>query len=328
MKLTQRMSCLLLCLAWSTTGGAAVLEDLYTASATLSGRGNSAQNAAFQGAMRDVLARVTGRRDAADLETLKPLVNGAARYVRSFQAAPGGQLAISFDGSAIEAAIDQAGLPYWSPERPLTLVWLAVDRGGGRRSLVTANSSSDEQRQLERVARQRGIPLAWPSASDDLRSVQDAAWNGSHGALLGAARRYGADGVLIGRASLVAGQWAVRWTFQGAGMSFVQDGDLETGAHEAADRYASIYASRTAGQRSEQLVTITGIDSLEAYAHAQRALQRLEAVRGLNLREVGAGQVTFEVTLRGDPQALAAAVRRDGRLTVIDGPGLIFALQP
>jgi hypothetical protein len=307
---------------------AASLGDMYTVTVPVTGQGESAQQAAFRDAMRDILIRATGRRDAADLEGLAPLVAQAGRHVVSFRRAAGNQLAVTFDGSTIENSIDAAGLPFWGPDRPLTLVWLAVERGG-RRSLAGSANGGDDRQRVERAATRRGIPLAWPGAGDDLGRGLKQVWTGDHEPLVNAARRYGADGVLIGRALVTAaGQQIVDWTFSSAGLSAETSGDLDSGPDLAADRYASAYASRNAGQRVEQLVTVTGIDTLEAYALALRALGRLPLVRGVAVDEVTRDAVSFALTVRGDPDALRQAIRREGLLVPVDETRMIFALAP
>ena len=184
------------------------LGDLYSVSVPYAGD----NEAAFRQAMRDVLVRVTGRGDAPDLENLAPLVAQASRYVKSFRRAPGNMLAVTFDGAAIEDAVDASGLAFWDNERPVTLVWLALDRGGNRRALVAANDTSAEKTRMDTDAARRGLPLVWPDAGDDLVRAMQQAWSGNHDALRDAARRYGADGVLVGRArQSAAGGYSVEW---------------------------------------------------------------------------------------------------------------------
>ena len=325
MKRTRRWLAAFAIAALAPQAGAASLGDMYSVTVPVTAQGEAAQQAAFREAMRDILVRATGRRDAAELERLAPLVSQAGRYVLSFRRATGGQLAVSFDGATIENAIDAAGLPFWGPDRPLTLVWLAVDRGG-RRSLATAG---DERQRVERAAARRGVPLAWPGAGDDLVRGLQQAWSRDHDPLVNAARRYGADGVLIGRAmQTAAGQFSVEWTFSSAGLSAETRGDLDAGPDLAADRYASAYASRNAGQRVEQIVTVTGIDTLEAYALALKSLGRLSLVRGVAVDEVTPDAVSFALTVRGDPDTLRQAIRREGRLVPVDESRMIFALAP
>jgi hypothetical protein len=301
------------------------LADLYSVTVPYSGD----NDAAFREAMRAVLTRVTGRSDAPDLPNLKPLVEQASRYVTSFRRAAGNQLTVRFNGSAIENAVDASGLAFWGNERPVTLVWLALDRGGGRRALVSASDTSAEKERVDSSAARHGLPVVWPDAGDDLVAAMQQAWSGNHDALVDAARRYGADGVLIGRArQSTAGDYQVEWTFTSAGASGGAAGELEAGPELAAGRYAGVYASQGASQRSELTVTVTGIATLESYASAMRTLSRLAPVRGVAVDEVNADSVSFRVNVRGEPDALSQAILRDGRLQPVDAGRLIYALSP
>ena len=326
--LPRRFRAWLLALAFAVPGLAAIAEpvgDLYSVTVPYSGD----NDIAFRQAMRDVLTRVTGRADAPDLPNLAPLVSQASRYVTSFRRAAGNQLTVSFDGPAIENAVDASGLASWGNERPVTLVWLALDRGGNRRALVSASDTSAEKGRVDASAARHGLPLAWPDAGDDLVRAMQQAWSGNHDALIDAARRYGADGVLIGRArQSTEGSYEVEWSFSGSGTSGGSTGDLEAGAALAAERYAGIYASQGAAQRSEQTVTVTGIATLESYAAALRTLAKLAPVRGVAVDEVSSDSVSFRVNVRGDPEALSQAILRDGRLVPIDAARLIYSLSP
>lgn len=135
--------------------------------------------------------------------------------------------------------------------------------------------------------------------------------------------------MLIGRAKPgPSGGLEVDWTFSAAGLTARTAGELEAGADLAADRYASLYASRGAAQRTEQVVTVMGIASLEDYTRAMKTLSRLAPVRGVAVDEVTPDAVSFLVNVRGDPAALADAILRDGRLTGVDASRMIFSLRP
>jgi hypothetical protein len=304
---------------------AEALGDLYSVSVPYTGD----NEAAFRQAMRDVLVRVTGRGDVPEMENLAPLVAQASRYVKSFRRAPGNMLAVTFDGAAIEDAVDASGIAFWDNERPVTLVWLALDRGGGRRALVSSNDTSAEKTRIDSDATRRGLPLVWPDSGDDLVRAMQQAWSGNHDALRDAARRYGADGVLVGRAREVAtGGYTVEWSFASPGADGIATGDLEAGPALAAERYSGVYASRGAAQRTEQIVTVTGINSLDAYATTMRTLAKLAPVRGVAVDEVTPDGVSFRINVRGDPGALDQAIRREGRLQAVDAGRLIYALSP
>jgi hypothetical protein len=280
------------------------------------------EEAAFRTGMADLLVRITGRRDAAQLPGLVPLVDNAPRYVSSYRRAPGRRLLISFDEDAVETAVAQAGLPFWGDVRPTTLVWLAVDRGGGRRGLVTSDTAGEEKDAVEAAAAQRGLPLVWPSAGagEDLRLRFEQAWSGDVGSLAETASRYGAEGVLVGKAIAdTTGAYAVEWTFLGDGGRSQVRGGVESGVHLAADRYASRYASTAGAQRSEIEITVLGLTHAAAYADASRQLESLAAVRDLRLVRVNPDSAVFRASVRGGLDALQREAAAGGRLRPVAG---------
>jgi hypothetical protein len=323
----------MLCVAaWLLAAAGASAEDvgkLYESTVAI---GAAGQPAAFRDALSDVLIRVTGRRDAPGLPGLASLVGDAARYVSSYRRASAGRMTVTFDGDAIERAVAGAGLPFWGEQRPLTLVWLAVDRGGGQRGLVTAEAASSERKAVEAAAAQRGLPLVWPTAAggEDIRRRLEQVWSGDQAALT-AAGRYGADGVLIGRAVAAGrGNYSVDWSFVGAGTRLSARGGLEDGVHAVADRYASLYASVSAARRTDLVVTVQGIATVAQYADVSRYLESLGVVRGLTLQEVQSDAVVFRLSVRGDLATLQREVASGGHLSRADGgaDAAVFTYRP
>jgi hypothetical protein len=82
-----------------------------------------AQQAA-QGAMRLVLVRLTGARDAASDPALAGLVSDARRYVQRERSTTVGTTQVLFEAGALREAIGAAGRSVWGPDRPLVWVWL------------------------------------------------------------------------------------------------------------------------------------------------------------------------------------------------------------
>jgi hypothetical protein len=317
-----------LLLALAPTAGAADIGNLYEVSVPVQGGGEAAQRRAFGEAMAAVLVRVTGRRDAPGLPALAPLVQQAQRYVHTYRRVPGGLLAVSVDGNAVEQAVAAAGLPFWDATRPLTLVWLAVDRGGQRQLVGAASAASAERRALELAAAQRGVPLAWPigDALDNppQRTQQIAA--GDLAGLREASGRYGADGMLVGRPE--AGSF--RWTFLAAGETREIRGTLEDGVHLAADRMAARLAVAGGARRSEFNLEVTGVDGAAAYAAVSRILVGLEPVRSVAIREVRPDSVLYGLTVRGDEASLRRAIAAGGKLVPAgtSPAGPVFRYQP
>ncbi|MDZ7643959.1 MAG: DUF2066 domain-containing protein [Woeseiaceae bacterium] len=114
-------------------GGAAAVqvESLYTARVPLPTDEPDARDTAYERALQQVLIRVTGAEDAAFSPELKALFPNPARFVLQYRPGEDNTLWVSLDGAAIEKVLRQARLPVWGPERPLTVLWLAVDWGTG-----------------------------------------------------------------------------------------------------------------------------------------------------------------------------------------------------
>lgn len=325
-----------LTLGWALLAGgatAATLPGLYHATVPSPGADDAARNAAFQQAMRIVVVRVTGQRDAAQAPGLAALIDQAGRYVQVLKPVARGQLEVGFDGGAIENAIAAAGMPYWGAERPTLLVWLAVDRGNGQRGIVTAATQSDERRVVEQAAGQRGLPIAWPSlaANDDPMRRFAQVMSGSTGGLVAEATRLGYDGILIGRSAAKPGATPTFiWSFQAAGASGQASGGLAEGPNLAADRLAAVYASVSAAQRSDLRVTVSGITSLDAYAAALKSLGAADVVRSIDVVEVDGDRLTCRVAVRGDATAYRRALSPRRDLVPVAGAegGLDFQYRP
>ncbi|CAN5117677.1 DUF2066 domain-containing protein [soil metagenome] len=312
--------------------------DLYEAAVPVETQTPKERTEAVQRALSTVLVRVTGRREAAADPALSSLIKAAERYVQQYGYTTDNTLRVGFDGVALRNALLDAGQPVWGTERPVTLLWLAIDNGSGRRSMVAADDESDVVELLESIASQRGIPLVLPLLdTEDLARVSFSdVWGGFGEEILAASTRYGADAVLVGRAGRsVDGRLTVRWTLHFRGQSEEWQGTLEDGIQRSADRFAEVFAP--AGERTLRAlrVEVTGIEDLNGYGTVSRFLENLTFVQSVDVEEVAADRVAFRVALRGSPDTLDRAVSLSrilepvaGENTSPSGADLRYRLQP
>ncbi len=108
---------------------AVTVTSLYTAQVPLDQEEDDPRARAYEMALADVLLRVSGSELSADSEMLELLFPNPASYVVQFRPGADDTLWVSFDGDAVENALRQAGQTVWGSDRPLTLIWLAVDWG-------------------------------------------------------------------------------------------------------------------------------------------------------------------------------------------------------
>jgi hypothetical protein len=288
---------------------------MYQAAVPVADRSEAAQTAAFQSAMKTVLIRVTGRRNADEDPALSPLVSNARRYVQQYRAAADSQLFVSFDGPAIERWLTQNGQPLWGRERPTTLVLLAV-QSGAQGTVVTTEETSELKSAIDAAASLRGLPLVWPSAAEVQKYHIDYATlnNGSSSTFSDIARRMGSDAVLVGRAGSSTANANIRWTHLFQDRSSEYSGALE-GVNRAADLYAGMFAA--SGTLAPIEIEVAGVTDVKDYAGLQSYLESLTFVSHVSVESLSGDIVRFRLSTRGSVDSLQRALSLNGRLQSI-----------
>ncbi len=120
--------------AFALSSAAAVeVTSLYTAQVPLDQEQDDPRAHAEEMALAHVLLRVAGSELVSDAELFQALFPRPGDYVVQYRSGPDDTLFVSFDGDAVEDVLRAAGKTVWGSDRPLTLVWLAVDWGHGER---------------------------------------------------------------------------------------------------------------------------------------------------------------------------------------------------
>ncbi|MEL7450368.1 MAG: DUF2066 domain-containing protein [Pseudomonadota bacterium] len=289
---------------------AARLSNLYTAQIPVVDRTDETLQEALRAALAQVLVRVTGQRGIASDPDLVEMLDGADRLVLQRQYTRDGELRVTFDGNAVEQLAVTAGLPVWGANRPATLVWLAVDDGAGERRLVAAGEEDEVQLFLAEVAAERGVPLLWPLMDSQDREALAFAdvWGNFRDRIDAASERYSPDAVLIGRAAVANEGYSVRWNLTISEISDDWQSSLDDGVHRTADLFASFLTINDSGDGARVALIVDGIDSLRSYALVMRYLEQLTLISLLEVREVMASTVTFDLELRDHPAKLVRAI--------------------
>ena len=298
---------------------AATVADLYETAQPV----ETTRDAAFAEALRTVLVRVSGQRDA-------PARVGAGagdprKYVQRFGFTAEGVLDVAFDSVSFDRMLSEAGLPIWGRERPTTLVMLGIDEADGSTRWVSGDAPSGEREVMARAARQRGLPLKW--ATMDAQDRSSASENDT-AALLQTAGRYGANAVLIGRGR--AG--SVTWDLVSSDGASQTVGGFDEGVHFAADTFARVFAASDTAL-GNVTVEISGVAGLDAYAATLNYLESMTLVKAVALEQVSRDTLRFRLAVRGDAATLKRAIALDRRLVPEDGAGaapdrLAFRYQP
>ena len=306
--------------------GAVEMTSLYTAEVPLDPDADDPRSAAYRDALAEVLLRVSGSGVSSDPEMFDLLFPNPASYVVQFRPGEDNTLWVRFDGNAVEDVLRRNGQPVWGSERPLTLIWLAVDWGQGEREIIGADDperGDDEARTIDRnrllrervldVAERRGLPVAFPLLdTEDLARVSfPDIWGGFDELILDASRRYDANSVLIGRIRADSGQ-RNRWTYHFVDEERAWTGEPELVISLVADMLAAEFAiGGDATLRSVEL-SVAGVNTVDAYGSVQRILSDLNVVENFAIVSVDGDRILYRVEAHGGAERLARALRLSG----------------
>ena len=311
------------------------VPTLYTVEVPYDQDARNPRARAYDAALREILMRVSGSDLAGNADAVKELFPNPASYVMQFRSGANDSLWVSLDGQAIEQTLRNAGQTVWGSERPLTLVWLAVDWGQGEREIIAADdpdrtrhqSRSIDRNRLVRarvleIAERRGLPLVFPLLdTTDLQMVTFTdIWGGFDEMILNASERYDANSILIGRIRPSSGQRS-RWTYYFSGSEMPMTGTPEAVVGKVADLLASEFAVGGNMPIEAVALNVSGIDSVDAYGTVQGVLNDVALIESFAVTEVSGDRVSYRVDVRGGAERLSRALRFSGLVeSVPDDP--------
>ena len=299
-----------------------------------SGR-DEARRAATRDALTQVLVRLTGDVSVSLSEAAQPILQATERFLRSYRyaavppAEPGMEggtaLVADFDAGALRQAVKNAGLPIWSAQRPVTLVWLLAPDPVAGRQIVPAADAEARAGGLLAAAQGRGLPLDFPVMDEEDRGLISAMElaAGSQAAVRRASDRYAPRHTLIVELQGQDGSFRVLWSMlgdEGAAQrweSFGRSADqaLAAGFEQYADRLAQGYAVTIApGWVQATRLRVLGIAQLADYAAVLAHLQGLQFVEQVDLSAVSGQELSFALRFEGDIGDLERSLQLGGLL--------------
>ena len=328
--LNSQFKLALAALCLSCIASAATFSGLYTVNVALLSDPGLTQIEATRIAMGQLLTRITGRPDAAQELIFLNLLDQAGDFVLEVGKLDRDTLTVTFDALSIVRELRTLDQPVWGPERPLTLMWVAVDAGFGQRGILSAQfpeahnepviaELKDRLRQkLFNVADVRGLPVTLPLLDlEDMASLSFAdIWGGFNDRIRKASARYHADAILSGRVRVTAFGTNVQWT--------LIRGDKERGITtatlgEGLDRLAEIYAEDFGAIGKPRTVQIVVLDINERshYFNALSYMNSLSLLESVRVVQFGPDGLLLRVTWRGDLGVFERMLSLDNVLTPV-----------
>jgi hypothetical protein len=304
------------------------VPSLYSAEVPLDEESENPRNDAYRSALIAVLARVSGSELSANEEAIDEMFPVPSAYVTQFRPGEDDTLWVSFDDEAIKRVLRASGQTVWGSDRPLTLVWLAVDWGQGEREVIAADDpdrTTQEARSIDRnrllrervleIADRRGLPVLFPLLdTTDLQSVTFSdIWGGFDDRIVDASRRYGANSILIGRVRPSSSQLS-RWTYVFGDESRAWTGPPESVVAEVADVLAAEFGVGGDVPVERVALNVSGVQTVNAYGSVQKTLSQISLVESFRVAEVAGDVVSYQIDIRGGADRLRRALRFAGLL--------------
>jgi hypothetical protein len=328
----------LVALSLACAAQAETVSNLYEAESPVMGQSGEARAEGIQDAFARVLVKVSGDRGLLSNPEIGQLLKRASNYVQEYRyrmletksgASSDRLLWVRFDQRAVNRLLRQSGVPVWGVTRPSVLIWLGEERGASR-SLVSLERQGGLESVLNRVARDRGLPLLQP-----LMDVQDRnalpvsdLWGGFESDIRRASQRYLPDVILVGRLSSQAGEWRGEWslylpdkvnrwqTRAGSKQALAAEGVQQT-----ADALALRFAPQQVSESSSSLrIRIQGLVRLSDYALVRDYLQSLAMIEQLDLLSAEAETVSFQARIQGGRQVLERGIQLGAVLEPVLNP--------
>ena len=307
---------ILLLLVWN----AAFADDLYSVDVPVSSASNSVRLKALPMALKQVLVKVSGnsalRTTHYDSPNFSSIVE-AYRYHRDRQ---GKQLHVRFQRQAIEQLLGQLGYSVWDENRPLLLVWLAIEDKQGSKQLITQDSEGVLADQVNRLLQARGLPMLFPLVDLNLINTVpiEKIWDLDVSALVPFAQHYAANAQLVIRLKqATVDTWHANATLflHDEQFDFVADNsDVAAALGSVIDQLGDSLANTqqpviAAQQHHDVTLTVTHIATVDQYAQLMAYLKTLALVKDQQVVRIKPKEIDIALTIEGDIQQLQQAFR-------------------
>ncbi len=343
------------------------MPGLYEASVSVPDQSAAARSVALQQALAAVLVKITGERAAPGLPALADVLKDPSQFLQQYryqQATTDGNAASTptvlfdltrtgtpaipptnltlwakFDPEVLNHAVRSANEPLWGQERPVTLVWLAIEDASSK-GILSATNNPAVMQAMTSAADERGIALIFPRM--DAQDQQSVAFpdisNDDVVRIQQASQVYKADATLVGSVYMTTpGQYAARWQLAAGSESQTWTATPDAianvtaeGIQTSVDRFAQWYAVAAGSTGiSGVTVSIAGINNVDAYAKVLAYLSGLTAVKGVQVTRMENATAYFSLDTHGSLDNLRQAALLGGILKpVTQAPGIVTAAAP
>ncbi|MBV1909116.1 MAG: DUF2066 domain-containing protein [Kangiellaceae bacterium] len=319
------VSILLIFACLSTFLNAVEVKDLYLVKLPIAEQSKTARWKASLSGLKEVLVRKSGSQEILRSEEVRQAYRKVTSYLQRFEyssqtegSEKDYEISLYFEPRLIDGLIQDSRMPLWGANRPLNIIWLAVEEDFSRRIIVdssTGQSQSvpDQEKSIDILIQEnslrRGLPVILPlmDLEDELVVSMSDIWGRFPSSIRQASERYAADVVVYGRMSKFGELWQGKFGVINQldeGAFEVQGESKEKLIAQMMDRLAERLCSKYCvveeiGIKNEVLIDITDINNFSEYKAALDYLSKLSSVSKVEVVSIEKLNVLFKLTLLG-----------------------------
>lgn len=312
---------------------AVVVDDLYTAEVSVSDHTQQALSIASRDALSEVLVKVSGSVDVLENPSIASAVKRSRSYVQQYaysrdEGASGELFArFEFDRSVVSKLVTEAGVPFWTANRPSVLVWMIIETPDGR-EFLNFDTAPEVMAELTAEFARRGVPVQFPlyDLNDAAIMTTESLWQLTESTLQFASTRYRASNILAGRlVRLSDGRWVGDWSYLfeasridrsipvGPPTVFLQSG-VSLVAQEMSSRYA---VASSPDVTTGVTMRVSGVSTYSEYARIVSWLEEVELIEYANVETISADEIQLNLVAQADAKQLAAIIELNEHLLLV-----------
>lgn len=280
----------------------------------------------FSQALLQALQKLSGNPNIDTVPDLQTALSDPKSLVESYSIAqkigPSGaaenMLLVNFNQRKLFALLQNNQQNIWTADtRPTTLLWIQTQSNSDDKTLLSSDNDSTLKNQLNWQCKTRGLPIIWPMLDLNAQQLLQSSWPLNNKQQQDLLSRYQAGSLLMGTITTdkdgqQSAQWialvdGTTWQWQTPASKLWQQSAFNHFQNIMSDQYAS---STINNQKQTILLTISGINSIDAYAQASGLLLRLPVVTGVSILKSDSSSVTLKVDCISGRQGLISALEQ------------------
>ncbi len=317
----------------SASVNAIEVRDLYQVKILVKDQSSKTQWDAVSSGFKEVLVRKSGSQRILTTDEVKQASKKVKSYLQRYEYSVNEdklskyafELRLDFEPRLVGELIQAAGMPIWGSNRPVTILWLAMEKDYKRKILRESQNEDDISHIIMTESQRRGLPVILPlmDLEDELNVSISDLWGRFSQPVVNASKRYAADSIIFGRVRKTGEVWSLNVNYLNQGEEqriSLQDKTPELLISKLSNQLAELlclkYCVVEKAQSHQVVIQISNINNYSNFKLAEKYLESLSSIRKVEVEKIGATVVRFNVSLLGELQSVKEGIELGKKLIV------------